>query len=142
MIETAAQTETPRWLVVVALLTTVFVVANGTFMLVNPEAWYWSVPGVPDTGPFNPHFVRDIAFVYLLSGVALAAGIVWPQQRIGLWGAAAAWQLAHALFHVWEVVVGICGPEALLRDFLGVTLPAIVTVTLTAVAARRPTHAG
>lgn len=33
-------------------------IANGIFMLVGPENWYFSVPGVTTTGPFNQHFVR------------------------------------------------------------------------------------
>ena len=33
---------------------------NGVLMLLAPEAWYHAVPTVPGTGPFNPHFVRDI----------------------------------------------------------------------------------
>ena len=30
--------------------------ANGLTMLTVPEAWSALVPGVPRTGPFNPHF--------------------------------------------------------------------------------------
>lgn len=114
----------------VATLLALLFIANGVFMLVNPQAWYWAVPGVSDTGAFNPHFVRDIGFIYFLSGLAMAAGLQWPAQRLGLWGTAAAWHTAHALFHVWEVVVGICTPDALARDFAGVTLPAIVACAL------------
>jgi hypothetical protein len=45
-------------------------VANGLWMLVAPYSWYMDLPAsVPDTGPFNPHFVRDIGvtFVVLLA---------------------------------------------------------------------------
>jgi hypothetical protein len=38
--------------------------ANGVIMLAVPAAWYTAVPGVPATGPFNPHFVRDIGVAY------------------------------------------------------------------------------
>jgi len=114
----------------VATLLALLFVGNGVYMLVNPEAWYWAVPGVPDTGAFNPHFVRDIGFIYVFTGLAVAAGVVWPSQRLGLWCTAAAWHTAHALFHVWEVVVGICTPDALARDFAGVTLPAIIACVL------------
>lgn len=120
-----------------ATLLAVLLLANGTFMLVNPEAWYFAVPGVPDTGAFNPHFVRDIGFIYVLSGMGMAAGLMWPSQRLGLWGAVAAWQSAHALFHIWEVAVGICTPDALLRDFAGVTLPALIAVGLVYWASRQ-----
>lgn len=120
-----------------AIALAVLLLANGTFMLVNSEAWYFAVPGVPDTGAFNPHFIRDIGFIYVLSGLGMAGGLIWPSQRPGLWGAVAAWQICHALFHVWEVAVGICSPDALLRDFGGVTLPALITLGLTIWALKR-----
>jgi hypothetical protein len=37
----------------------------------------------------------------------------------------------HALFHLWEVAAGICGPEALVRDFPAVSLPAILGILIT-----------
>ena len=46
--------------------------ANGLLMLFDPAGWYAVAPGVPDTGPLNPHFVRDIGCAYILTGFALA----------------------------------------------------------------------
>lgn len=103
---------------------------NGLTMLAVPRAWFWSVDGVSLTG-YNAHFIRDIGMVYLLTGAAMFAGMVRPAQRALLWGAAAGWLLAHALFHLWEVAAGICGPEAIMRDFLGVTLPGLLAAGLT-----------
>ena len=122
--------KTPLWITIVAFLLIALFIANGTFMLVAPESWYWAVPGVPDTGPFNQHLIRDVGFVYVVTGIAFALGVLQPQHRVGLWGVSAAWHICHALFHVWEVIVGICGPEALARDFMGVTLPSILAVVL------------
>lgn len=109
-----------------------FLIANGVYMLVAPEPWYWAVPGVPDRGPFNQHFIRDIGIVYLLMGIAFAVGIAREQLRTMLWMAASSWLLGHAIFHVWEVVVGICSPEALIQDFVGVTLTALLALALAA----------
>jgi uncharacterized protein YjeT (DUF2065 family) len=100
--------------------------ANGLFMLVAPMTWYELVPGVTDTGFFNQHFIRDIGIIQLFLGVAFGLGWVRPEYRVGLWGVATLWLAAHAVFHVWEVTVGICAPSALLRDFPAVSLPAIV----------------
>jgi hypothetical protein len=50
---------------------------------------------------------------------------------------AAAWLGAHALFHLWEVAAGICGPDAIPRDFIGVTLPALLALALAFFAAFR-----
>jgi hypothetical protein len=115
----------------------VFLSANGLFMLINPLAWYELVPGVTDTGFFNQHFIRDIGMIQLFLGIAFATGMVVPERRIGLWAAATTWLSAHALFHFWEVAVGICSPSVIPRDFLAVTMPAIFGIVLTLWAIRR-----
>jgi hypothetical protein len=101
--------------------------ANGVFMLVSPDGWYSAVPGVTTTGPFNQHFIRDIGLIFLLVGAALLTGVARPTVRTLLWSATATWLGGHALFHLWEVAVGICGVSALARDFPAVSLPAILT---------------
>jgi hypothetical protein len=114
----------------VAVLLAIVNLGNGLFMLAAPGDWYFAVPGVTGTGPFNQHFIRDIGLIYALIGIGLFIGALRPLARSYLWGAAAAWLTGHALFHFWEVAVGICGPSALPRDFPGVTLPAIVALLL------------
>ena len=104
---------------------------NGIFMLVAPERWYFLVPGVKETGGFNQHFIRDIGIIQAFLGAAFAIGMVRPANRVVLWGVATLWLIAHAIFHFWEVAVGICAPSALARDFLGVTAPALVGIALT-----------
>src|SRR3546814_4498723 len=89
-----------------------FLSANGIFMLVAPLTWYELVPGVTDTGFFNQHFVRDIGIIQLFLGVAFITGMLRPERRIGLWAAATLWLIAHALFHFWEVAVGLCAPRS------------------------------
>jgi hypothetical protein len=106
-------------------------IANGAFMLVAPNDWYLAVPGVTSTGPFNQHFLRDIGLVFLLLGGAFLLGAARPQFRIVLWAAASIWLLGHALFHLWEVAVGICSPSVIPRDFPAVSLPAIIAAILT-----------
>lgn len=114
--------------------------ANGTFMLLAPGEWYVAVPGVTTTGPFNQHFIRDIGLVFLFIGTAFLTGIARPRHRVIAWGASTVWLGGHALFHLWEVAVGICGPSALARDFPAVSLPAILglLITLWAIADARP----
>lgn len=114
----------------IAIVLGVLLLANGIFQLVSPEAWYWAVPGVPERGPYNQHFVRDIGIVYSLCGVGLIVGALYPVHRFPLWLAVAGWLLGHAVFHLWEVWVGICGQASLLEDFPGVTLPALLVVGL------------
>ncbi len=113
--------------------------ANGVFMLLAPEAWYFAVPGVTTTGSFNQHFLRDIGLIFLLIGVSFAAGAAQPRQRLVFWAAPTIWLSGHALFHFWEVAVGICSASAIPRDFPAVTLPAILGWLLTAWAFRAQT---
>lgn len=113
---------------------------NGLFMLLSPANWYFAVPGVTTTGPFNQHFVRDIGLIFLLVAIAMLVGVARPASRVSLWSAAALWLSGHALFHFWEVAVGICGSDALARDFRAVTLPAILTTALAVWAWRDATH--
>ena len=86
-------------------------IANGVYMLMLPESWYFAVPGVTTTGPFNQHFVRDIGLVFLFLGGAFLIGAAHPQMRAMLWGGATIWLSGHALFHFWEVAVGIARPR-------------------------------
>jgi hypothetical protein len=106
-------------------------IANGLFMLVAPSRWYFAIPGVTTTGPFNQHFIRDIGFIFLFIGAGFLIGAARAQSRVVLWAASTAWLAGHALFHFWEVAVGICAPGAIPRDFAGVTLPAILGALIT-----------
>ncbi len=126
----------------VAVLMGVLAEANGAFMLVSPEGWYFAVPGVTTTGPFNQHFIRDIGLIFLFVGTSYLFGAAQPRHRVIFWAAPTLWLGGHALFHYWEVAVGICGPSVLIRDFPAVTLPAAIGVLLTlwAISDARPTH--
>jgi hypothetical protein len=126
----------------VAVVLGVAAEANGLLMLASPEAWYFAVPGVTTTGPFNQHFIRDIGLIFLFIGTAILAGAALPNHRVILWATPTLWLWGHALFHFWEVAVGICGPEVLARDFPAVTLPAIIGTLLVcwAIAEGRSAH--
>jgi len=78
--------------------------ANGVFMLAAPALWYDSVPGLPHTGPFNPHFVSDIGVAYLVASMALIARAwrprYWPAAVAG-----AAFMCGHAVIHVLDIAL-------------------------------------
>jgi hypothetical protein len=115
-----------------AILLGLAAAANGVFMLLAPEGWYFAVPGVTTTGSFNQHFIRDIGLIFLLMGSGFLLGAFRPRRRLFLWSVPTIWLTGHALFHFWEVAVGICSASAIARDFLAVTLPAILGWLLTA----------
>lgn len=101
-------------------------IANGSYMLIAPHRWYLTVPGVPMSGPFNQHFIRDIGLVFLIVGGAFVAGISAVGDRAFLWSSATLWLTCHALLHLWQVAVGISEPSAIRTDFPAVTLPALL----------------
>ena len=62
-------------------------IANALWMLAGPMHWYTDLPAaVPDTGPFNAHFVRDIGCAFLTVGVALVWAAYAPAWRWPLVG--------------------------------------------------------
>jgi peptidoglycan/LPS O-acetylase OafA/YrhL len=91
-----------RW---IAAILAVFNVANGLVMLFASSTWWNSVPGVPDTGPFNLHFVQDVGVAFLVAGLALGAR-AW---RPSFWPAAVAgagFLAAHAVIHLIMIASG------------------------------------
>lgn len=83
-------------------------IAVGLVMLAAPLAFYRELPGVAETGPFNPHFVRDVGCAFLTAGLAFA----WLARDARAWPAAVAGALfltLHGLVHVWD---GLAGREA------------------------------
>ena len=115
---------------VTAIALGAMLLVNGLYMLLASESWYWAIPGVSMRGEFNIHFVRDIGIIYSLCGGGLIYGAVRPLARPGMWLFASAWLCGHALFHLWEVASGTVGVASLVEDFMGVTLPAAITVVL------------
>lgn len=118
--------------IVVATLLGLGMAANGVFMLAAPLDWYVAVPGVTSTGAFNQHFIRDIGIIFVMTGGAYMVGAFRADLRLLLWAMATIWYSGHALFHLWEIAVGICSPSAFPRDFPAVTLPALIGIGLTA----------
>src|SRR6516165_7064693 len=78
---------------------------NGITMLAAPHEWYIAIPGVAETGPFNPHFVRDIGAAYLAAGASLLWFALHPAARAAA-QAGAAFLTLHALIHVWDAAAG------------------------------------
>lgn len=98
---------------------------NGLAMLLAGPRWYESVPGVTDTGPFNPHFVQDIGLAFLVAGLALAARAwrprYWPAAVAG-----AGFLAAHALLHLVLIVGGHSHHVAF--DLLAIVLPSAIAL--------------
>lgn len=109
---------------------------NGLVMLFAGIWWYGAVPGVVATGPYNPHFVRDIGAAYLVVGLSLAAFAWRPRAAWPALAAAAGFLTLHAAIHVFDAACGTHPLADMVRDFGGVYLPALITLGLALRAAR------
>jgi hypothetical protein len=91
---------------IVCLVLFVLLAGNGVVMLFAGPWWYDAVPGVTATGPYNPHFVRDIGSAYVVAGGALGAYALWPRQAWSAVVGSAVFQLLHVGVHVFDAVCG------------------------------------
>jgi hypothetical protein len=103
------------------------IAANGVYMLVAPAAWYGTAPGALQTGPLNPHFVRDVGAAYLAAGAALFwFGFDARARPAGV--AAAAFLNFHAALYAAEAL----GRHGFISafDLLNVFIPAALALWL------------
>jgi hypothetical protein len=102
-------------------------IANAIWMFAGPLHWYHELPAaVPDTGPFNAHFVRDIGCAFLAVGVALVWAARAPGWRAPLVAISALFLVGHAALHVFDTLRGALGRAHWWLDLPGVYLPAVV----------------
>ncbi|MGO9699914.1 MAG: hypothetical protein ACLPX7_11705 [Xanthobacteraceae bacterium] len=101
--------------------------ANGLIMLAIPADWYTTVPGVSETGPFNPHFIRDTGVAYLVAGTSLPWFAINPMVRPAA-VAGAAFLALHAIIHLWDATAGREQLHQLLTDIPTVFLPPVLAI--------------
>jgi hypothetical protein len=121
---------------IIAAALAVLLGGNGLVMLFAGLWWYHAVPGVTATGPYNPHFVRDIGAAYLVAGGGLGWFALRPREAWPALVGAAAFQILHVAIHVFDAIGGTTPFAEITRDFAGVYLPALITL---AIAVRKPT---
>ena len=112
------------WVLVIAAATSA---ANAGWMLADPQQWYHELPaGVPDTGPYNEHFVRDIGTAFATMAVALFWAAFTPRWRPPLVAIATLFMVAHAALHVFDTARGFLDAHHWWLDAPGVYLPALL----------------
>jgi len=111
-----------RW---IAAILAIFNALNGLAMLFAGPAWYAAVPGASETGPYNPHFVQDVAAAFLVAGLAVAARawrpVYWPAAVAG-----SGFLVAHALIHLVMIVTG--HDHHVTADLAAVVVPAALAL--------------
>lgn len=112
--------------------------ANGAWMLFFPYSWYTDFPSaVPHTGPFNPHFIRDLGVVFLVIALAFA----WSARNIDraypVHLALTLFFVGHALIHLVDILSGQLPHSHWLIDTPGVFVPALIMTVLAVPQVRR-----
>jgi hypothetical protein len=111
---------------IAAAILAVILGVNALAMLFAGHWWYGAVPGVTQTGPYNPHFVKDIGAAYLIVALALAWRAARAAAGQGAVIAGAGFLVVHAFIHVVDEISGGDALGEFVRDFGGVFLPAVV----------------
>jgi hypothetical protein len=107
--------------------------ANGVWMLADPSLWYTGLPAeVPDFGPFNEHFIRDLGGAFLTFALALGWAALDPRSRRPLVCVTTAFFVLHAAGHVFDTARGFVDASHWWVDVPGVYAPAVVLVALSA----------
>lgn len=115
-----------RWTIICLIIGSLNVL-NGLWMLIAPEHWYYNLPaGVPEFGPLNVHFIRDIGCIFFLIGVGNFIAAFYIQYRIALFTVATGFYVLHMLVHVFEVVSGRIRLSMFWVDLPGVYIPTIL----------------
>jgi len=103
--------------------------ALGAWMITSPLSWYTEFPGgIPHTGPFNSHFIRDLGVGYSVA----ALGFGWCARHldrcypahIGL----TAFFTGHALIHLADLAAGHLPDVHWLVDTPLVFIPALLLI--------------
>ena len=111
--------------------------ANALWMLADPAGWYAGLPAaVPDTGPLNTHFVRDIGSAFGVMSAALLLAAARPALRVPMLGLVSMFYVLHALVHVTDTLAGRLPSSHWTIDLPGVYVPALLMILLTVAASR------
>lgn len=127
-----------RWTVIFSVIALINIL-SASWMLIAPAHWYYNLPaGVPESGPLNVHFVRDIGCIFLLLGCALLAGaFVFTEFRLPLFTMNTLFYIFHMFVHIHEIVSGRLRTGIFWTDLPGIYFPALVTFGLNIVLIRK-----
>jgi hypothetical protein len=113
--------------------------ANAVWMLADPKLWYTDLPAaVPDFGPYNEHFVRDLGFVFLSLALALWWAARRPAFRLPLVTVTTLFYVFHAAGHVFDTARGFVDASHWWVDVPAVYAPALFLIGLNLALFRAP----
>ena len=124
----------PRWIIPVLWILAALDIVNGIEMFFFPSAWFFKlVPGVPETGPYNMHLVMDGGTFFLAVGVGLVAAALNPRRNAIAVVVAAVAGVMHSALHIYSHATGLLSTEHLMTEVLGIYIPAILLIVITAI---------
>lgn len=116
----------------------VFSLVNGAWMLLFPFSWYTDFPAhISHTGPFNPHFVRDLGVAFLVVALAFGWSAFHLDRSRPVHLALTVFFTGHALIHVADILMGRLPNNHWLIDLPGVFVPALIMIALAVPSARK-----
>lgn len=120
--------------------------ATASWMLLDPMSWYVGLPGaVPDFGPYNEHFIRDLGCMFFTWAAAMGWAAWRPQARVVIVALLLAWFGTHALVHVYDTWRGFVSADHWVLDvplcYAPAGLLAVMLVMLRRVEAREEARA-
>ena len=120
-----------NWIRILLWIFSASSIFNAAWMLVAPQHWYHNLPAhVPEYGPLNTHFVRDIGVAFLISGIGLAFAAFRPVERRAFVLFAVFFFVGHALVHLSEVFMGGAAAHLWKGELLLVYLPALMLAAI------------
>ncbi|CAF3253059.1 unnamed protein product [Rotaria socialis] len=127
-----------RWTVICYVIGLINIL-SAVWMLIAPEHWYYNLPvGVPEPGPLNIHFIRDIGCTFLVLGFGLlAGGFYFIEFRLPLFTMNTLFYMFHMSVHIHEVVSGRLRMGIFWNDLPSIYLPAVVTLGLNIILIRK-----
>lgn len=124
------------WRILAAALGVVLAV-TGLTQLTAPFAFYNATPGAAATGPFNPHFVRDVGAAFITAAAGILAFAWRPHAARPALLMSASFLVLHAAVHLFDAVCGARPLQDSLRD-LGVHLMALAALGLALATGLKP----
>jgi hypothetical protein len=125
-------------LTVACLIIALINIVNALWMIIAPKHWYYNLPaGVPEYGPYNVHFIRDLGSTFLFLGVGLIFAAFYYSFRLPLFTMNTAFYILHMFVHIHEVVSGRIRLSMFWIDLPGVYVPAIIFSILNVIMIRK-----
>jgi hypothetical protein len=133
------KTSLPRWVIPLLWIMAAMDIVNGIAMFFFPSSWFFKlVPGVPETGAYNMHLVMDGGTFFLAVGVGLVAAALNPRRNAIAVAVAAIAGVMHSALHLYSHAAGLLSMEHLMTEVLGIYIPAILQIAITAILYSRP----